>query len=221
MDIIEIIGVRLAPQALRVGVDPRLLSVVRRVVEDATFRARLLAHGDDTMPIEDLNDEERSLAYQVAVLCGYPIFQGVPAEEVALVTDSASLEHYAEGTVILREGTFGGSFYIILQGDVVVTSVDENGNDRHLASLARGHHFGEIAALYDVARTATVRATSPTRLMVISREQFADLLERAPTLAAKIEAAAGSRSAAPFHTADEPTLELKELKQAADGVGSD
>jgi class 3 adenylate cyclase len=217
VEIIEIIGLRLAPQTLRVGVDPRLLSVVRRVVEDPAFRGKLLAHGDDALPIEDLNHEERSLAYQVAVLCGYPIFQGVPAEEVALVTDSASLEQYAEGSVIFREGSWGGNFYIILQGDVVVTSVDENGRDRHLASLARGHHFGEIAALYDVARTATVRATSPTRLLVISREQFADLLDRAPTLAAKIEGAAGSRSANPFITPGAPKIELK----PAEGVGLD
>jgi class 3 adenylate cyclase len=217
MEIMEIIGLRMAPQTLRVGVDPRLLSVVRRVVEDPAFRGKLLAHGDDAHPIDDLNDDERSLAYQVAVLCGYPIFQGVPAEEVALVTDSASLEHFAEGTVILREGSGGSNFYIILQGDVVVTSVDENGRDRHLASLARGHHFGEIAALYDVARTATVRATSPTRLLVISREQFAELLERAPTLAARIEGAAGSRSANPFVAPNGTKVELK----AADWVGSD
>jgi class 3 adenylate cyclase len=217
IEIVEIIGARLAPQALRVGVDPRLLSVVRRVVEDAGFRARLLAHSDDAHPIEDFNDEERSLAYQVAVLCGYPTFQGVPAEEVALVTDSASLEHYAEGTVIVREGSWGGNFYIILQGDVVVTSVDENGQDRHIASLARGHHFGEIAALYDVARTATVRATSPTRLLVISREQFSDLLDRAPTLAAKIEGAAGSRSADPFMAANGQRIEMK----SAEGLSLD
>jgi hypothetical protein len=198
MEIVEVIGARMVPQAPRVGVDPRLLSIVRRVVEDSSFRGKLMASGDDARPIEDLNEEERSLAYQVAVLCGYPIFQGVPAEEVGLVTDSASLEHYAEGTVIIREGSWGGNFYIILQGDVVITTTDESGRDRHIASLARGHHFGEIAALYDVARTATVRAASPTRLLVISREQFADLLDRAPTIAAKIEAAVGTRTADPF-----------------------
>lgn len=197
-EIVEIIGVRMVPQAPRVGVDPRLLSVVRRVVEDPVFRGKLLSSGEDARPVDDLTEEERSLAYQVAVLCGYPIFEGVPAEEVALVTDSATLEHYAEGTVIIREGSWGGNFYIILQGDVVVTCTDKDGRERHLASLARGHHFGEIAAMYDVARTATVRATSPTRLLVIGRDQFAELLDRAPTLAKKIEQVAGSRSADPF-----------------------
>jgi class 3 adenylate cyclase len=197
-ELVEVIGARTVAQAPRVGVDPRLLSVVRRVVDDPAFRGKLLSGGEDARDIGDLNDDERSLAYQVAVLCGYPIFQGVPAEEVALVTDSASLEHYAKGTVIIREGSWEGSFYIILQGDVVVTATDESGHEEHIASLARGHHFGEISALYNVPRTATVRATSPTRLLVISKEQFGELLDRAPTLAGKIESVAGDRTEDPF-----------------------
>jgi len=198
IELVEVIGARMVAQAPRVGVDPRLLSVVRRVVDDPVFRGRLLSGGEEARDVGDLNEEERSLAYQVAVLCGYPIFQGVPAEEVALITDSAALEHYAEGTIIIREGSWEGSFYIILQGDVVVTAVDDAGRDEHIASLARGHHFGEISALYDVPRTATVRATSPTRLLVIGKEQFGDLLDRAPVLAAKIEGAAGDRTVDPF-----------------------
>jgi MFS family permease len=71
------------------------------------------------------------------------------------------------GVEVITQGDQGDSFYLIEEGQV---EVFENGNFRR--NEGPGESFGEIALLHDVPRTATVRATAPTRLLRLEREQF-------------------------------------------------
>jgi CRP-like cAMP-binding protein len=50
---------------------------------------------------------------------------------------------------------------------------------RRLRTLGAGDHFGELALLLDVPRTATVRAVTPTRLFRVDRDAFDQLVRRA------------------------------------------
>ena len=59
----------------------------RRVVEDSAFRALVLGSPDEATSMFGLTDEQRELAQHIAVLRGYPIFQNVPADEIALLVE--------------------------------------------------------------------------------------------------------------------------------------
>ena len=71
----------------------------------------------------------------------------------------------AAGDVVIRTGERGDRFYIVADGELEIT------NGAH-ATAARGDFFGEIALIRDVPRTATVRATTPSRLYALEREDF-------------------------------------------------
>jgi CRP-like cAMP-binding protein len=55
-----------------------------------------------------------------------------------------------------------------------------------VADLGPGDWFGEIAILTYQPRTATVTATSPVRLLVISDRAFRQVVETTPRIALKV-----------------------------------
>jgi CRP-like cAMP-binding protein len=73
----------------------------------------------------------------------------------------------AAGTVIIREGDPGDTFYVIDAGTVEV----EHGETR-LCTHHEGSYFGEIALLHDIRRTATVRAIDRVSVLAIDSEEF-------------------------------------------------
>jgi MFS family permease len=72
----------------------------------------------------------------------------------------------AAGEVVIRAGDRGDRFYIVADGELEVL-----GEGLHRTASA-GDHFGEIAMLRDVPRTATVRAVTDSRLFALERGDF-------------------------------------------------
>ncbi|WP_151082754.1 MFS transporter [Nocardioides cynanchi] len=73
----------------------------------------------------------------------------------------------APGTVVVAEGEVSDRFYVIGSGEVQVTQAGTL-----LRTETDGDFFGEIGLLRDVPRTASVTATSPTRLYALDRAEF-------------------------------------------------
>jgi MFS family permease len=105
-----------------------------------------------------------------------------PADELAIVEgvamfaplSIAAKEHMAArlvevpvtaGEVVIRTGDSGDRFYMVADGALEVT------NGVH-AQAHRGDFFGELALLRDIPRTATVIATTRSRLYALEREDF-------------------------------------------------
>jgi MFS transporter/cyclic nucleotide-binding protein len=72
----------------------------------------------------------------------------------------------ASGDLVVRAGATGDRFYIVDSGSV---EIDLGSRTVHSGP---GEFFGEIALLRDVPRTATVRASSETRLYALERDDF-------------------------------------------------
>ena len=72
----------------------------------------------------------------------------------------------AAGEVVIRAGDTGDRFYIVADGELEIVG------DRLYRTASAGDHFGEIALLQDVPRTATVRAVADSRLYALERGDF-------------------------------------------------
>jgi CRP-like cAMP-binding protein len=81
-----------------------------------------------------------------------------------------------EGQELVREGDFSYQFFAIEEG---TAAVERDG--AHVNDLGPGDFFGEIGVLEKELRTATVRATSPMRLIILSRWDLKRLERRDPS----------------------------------------
>jgi CRP-like cAMP-binding protein len=104
---------------------------------------------------------------QQARLSAVPFFSAVTKKDLAVVAQQTDEVDVPAGEVVAREGEFGDAFYVIEEGTAEVTM----GGSR-VAELGPGDFFGEMALLDADRRNATVTASSPMKLIVMTRSSF-------------------------------------------------
>ncbi|MFH1863251.1 MAG: ATP-binding protein [bacterium] len=118
-----------------------------------------------------------------------PFFDGLSFEELEHVSTITSLLHVDAGAAIFQQGDVPEAFYIIEQGKVAVIRENRENSDV-IAELGRsGDFFGEMGLLESRPRSAAVRALKSTELLVISKEDFEDLIRRFPDIHLKVSRA--------------------------------
>ena len=128
---------------------------------------------------------------KIALLKRVPLFAGCSQTElgeIALVADEIDVE---AGKVLTREGDSAREFFVIVEG-----AADVRRKGRKVANMGSGDFFGEIALVSSRPRTATVTATAPGRLLVVTDRAFGDLLKKMPSLQLKVLIALADRLAA-------------------------
>jgi CRP-like cAMP-binding protein len=125
-------------------------------------------------------DEER--------LKALPLFGGLNRKErraLAPRTDEVELE---QGRAIVREGEWSYEFFAIEEGTVEVRR-----GDQLLAELGPGDFFGEMGLVGDTRRNATVIASTPLKVVVMTAQAFRQTSRELPEVADKIRAAIEER----------------------------
>jgi CRP-like cAMP-binding protein len=117
----------------------------------------------------------------VNVLADVPLFAGLSKRHLKRIADLAVTRRVDRYTAIVREGTRGDAFFVILDGSAVVRK-----NGRRRARLRAGDSFGELALLDGAPRTATVEAEQETLCMQLGRTSFAKMLESEPKVAVSL-----------------------------------
>jgi CRP-like cAMP-binding protein/Fe-S-cluster-containing dehydrogenase component len=71
----------------------------------------------------------------------------------------ASLVELLDGDYVIREGEFGDTFYVVLNGTFVVEVWNDDGIPVEVARIGRGSYFGELAMIGRGMRAASVKAS--------------------------------------------------------------
>jgi len=104
-------------------------------------------------------------------------FSGFSKEELSRISSRLRTEKYKKGIDIVKQGDVGDELYIIRSGEVeILVRSDTDDMERVVAHLSGGDHFGEVALVVDVPRTATCRARTSVEVWVLSKEDFNQLL---------------------------------------------
>ena len=125
---------------------------------------------------------------KIDLLRNVPLFAGCSKADLQRIAEIADELDLTDGATLIREGERGREFLVIVDGTVKVSR-----KGRKLRDLGAGDFIGEIALVADVPRTATVTATSPVRLLVVTDRAFRGLLEKTPSVATKVLQSLGER----------------------------
>ncbi|RHZ75674.1 hypothetical protein Glove_212g32 [Diversispora epigaea] len=104
------------------------------------------------------------------------LFNLLTSPEVVKLADSLEPFNYVDGEFIITQGDPGEYFYILEQGQVSVSRIDENSIEQNYPNLQVGDYFGELALLNDQPRQATVVARGPVRVAALNRDAFVRVL---------------------------------------------
>lgn len=125
---------------------------------------------------------------KLAHLARVPLFAKMPQRELRRLGQLADEVAVDAGRTLATKGQIGHEFFVVMDGEVEVTD-----GARTLDTLGPGGFFGEIALLDGRRRTATVRATAPTRLLVVAHREFHALMDEFPSVRAAVLEAVGER----------------------------
>ena len=117
-----------------------------------------------------------------------PLFARCSKAELRQIATLADVIDRDEGRTLIREGERGQEFFVVVEGSLRVTR-----KGRKVSDLGAGDFVGEVALVADLPRTATVTASAPVRLLVLTDRGFRDLLAQSPSIAAKVLQSLGER----------------------------
>ena len=120
-------------------------------------------------------------------------FPSLREDTLADVAHNAREVRVAAGDRICQEGEAGDAFYLILAGRVQVSKLLEIGTQYLLNELHPGNFFGEMALVEDAPRVASVDALEETTLLVMTKNDFQDVLASNPEMAMPIMRAVAAR----------------------------
>jgi MFS family permease len=104
---------------------------------------------------------------QLKALQAIEMFAPLPAPTLEALAMSLARIDIPAGETLFRQGDHGDRFYIVESGEI---EIEIDGRVANV--LGPGDHFGEIALLRDIPRTATARARKETQLYALERDAF-------------------------------------------------
>ncbi|HWT92823.1 MAG TPA: cyclic nucleotide-binding domain-containing protein [Solirubrobacteraceae bacterium] len=121
-------------------------------------------------------------------LAELPLFEGLDEEALRTVSKVTQEVSVQEGAELVREGDYSYNLSIIDEGEAEVSHEGEV-----IATLRSGDVFGEVGVIKKGVRSATVRASTPMRLITLTGWDLRRLRNRIPELEERISKLAAER----------------------------
>ncbi len=131
----------------------------------------------------DNNDSVRArrVAMKREMLAGLPLFSRLSERELLHVMQVADVYQYEANEPVVRAGEHGDQMFVALQGRLKVCSGQTTLNE-----LGPGDHFGEMALIRNVPRSADVVAMETSEVVSIRRSDFFEIIRSEPHIAVKL-----------------------------------
>ncbi len=123
-----------------------------------------------------------TLDTEVDCLRQVPMFRDVEPARLKLLAFASERVRFDAGQRLFSQGDAADAAYVILKGSVDVLR-EGPGGELPIARLGRDAIVGEMAALTDAPRSASIIATEPTSALRIDKGVFLEMLRQFPQMA--------------------------------------
>ncbi|MCL2018836.1 MAG: DUF2225 domain-containing protein [Oscillospiraceae bacterium] len=106
--------------------------------------------------------------------------------DLSLLLDIGAITDFAPNQMLFMQNQAGNSMYIVLKGEFGVYIDSFSDFPIRVAGIKEGSFFGEMSVIDSLPRSATIISEGESVALVVEKENFVLLLEKAPDLAAKI-----------------------------------
>jgi CRP-like cAMP-binding protein len=114
------------------------------------------------------------------------LFMGLPAADIATIASFVVPKHLDNGDYLFREGDRSEGFYIVQKGAINVHRVSAAGREQVIHVFRPIESFAEATLATEGGYPADARATEPTTVLLVPKNEFVDLLRKRPDLALRM-----------------------------------
>lgn len=110
-------------------------------------------------------------------------FAGLENDTLRELRQVATRKKYPVNTTLCKQGAVEHTFYIVAEGNVAVTQVAENGEERILGMIGPNGYFGEMGLIDDSPRMANCVTVMPTTVLEVDEGAFDQFVQQSPAIA--------------------------------------
>jgi CRP/FNR family transcriptional regulator, cyclic AMP receptor protein len=114
------------------------------------------------------------------------IFAYLSPNELQIIEKYMFFNTINPGEFVFKEGEKGDYVCFVIHGMLEVIKINQNDQPVVLAQLTKGASIGEMALIDRLTRSASVRASGPTGLVVLTRKGFEMILRLHPEIGINI-----------------------------------
>jgi CRP/FNR family transcriptional regulator, cyclic AMP receptor protein len=118
---------------------------------------------------------------KLELLKSIPLFADFGGRELTRVGMLADVVDLPAGRVLMRQGETGREMFVIVRGRA---EIERDGFV--IREVGNGEILGEIALVDEGPRSATVRLTEPSQLLVVAHREFHSLMDEMPTVRTQV-----------------------------------
>lgn len=121
-----------------------------------------------------------NMACNPEILRKVPLFALLDDEEAAVLAGQVEVKTFAPRQRIFKMGEPGGRAYVMVSGAVLLTTIDDEGQEVVIDQPAPGEFFGFASMLEQTPHQTTAVAQDETVCLEVDRHDISVLLERKP-----------------------------------------
>nr|WP_308253372.1 mechanosensitive ion channel domain-containing protein [Geminocystis sp. GBBB08] len=132
-------------------------------------------------PNTNINNEKH-IKY---LLLKVSLFHNFNDLQLIRLIESSGQKYLQPEETLIEQGQYGDFFAIVLEGEIEAIFIGKT-TQKSLFFFEEGQYFGELPLLLKTPYPSTMKATKPTRLLLIKKENFYHLIKEYPFLAEQI-----------------------------------